>query len=91
MISSSFFDDDDQSAKSHGFWQNPHKFNKIRESKFESNPDKYFRSVLYKRAKKTNDFKTLQFTMFGNRLSYVKVKKHFLSLVFHYEFALERN
>ena len=73
MISSSFFDDNEPSSKTQGFWKASGKNVRIKESKFQSNPDKYFSSQLYKRAKKTNDYKPLTFVMIENRLSYIKV------------------
>lgn len=77
MIPSSYFDDneDDEttSSKVAGFWKTSFKHKKIKESKFQSNPDKYFKSILYKRTKKTNEFKPLTFVISGNRISYIKV------------------
>lgn len=72
-MSSSFFDDDDPTSKNQGFWKTINKRTRIKESKFQINPEKYFQSTLHKRTKKTNDYKALIFIMFGNRLSYIKV------------------
>ena len=75
MLTSSFFDDneDEMGSRTQGFWKKSEIHKKIKESKFESNPDKYYRSILYKRTKRTNEFKPLTFFTFGNRISYVKV------------------
>lgn len=73
MISSSLFDDDDPNQQNGGFWQVDQRAIKIKESKFVTNPKKYFRGKLYKKEKKPGEYKALIFILIGNRLSYIKV------------------
>ena len=83
MITNSFFDDgEDETASSAyiGFWKKSTERQMIKESKFLTNPEKYFKSVLYKRTKKTNEFKPMTFITFGNRISYVKVAFSYLNI-----------
>ena len=73
MISSSLFDDEDANNHNKGFWKTEKKAIRIKESKFTSNPKKYFRGTLFKKEKKPGEYKALVFILIGNRLSYIKV------------------